>query len=108
AEAPEALAAGEATRAAALLREALGLWRGPPLADLMYESFARVAIERLEEMRLAALEERIDAELELGRDRELVAELEQLVTDHPLRERFHAQLMLALYRSGRQPEALDA
>lgn len=107
-DATEALAAGEAARAAELLRGALDLWRGPPLADLTYEPFARVAIERLEEMRLAALEERIDADLELGRDREIVPELEQLVADHPLRERFHAQLMLALYRSGRQADALTA
>ena len=83
------------------------LWRGPPLADLAYESFAQTPIERLEEIRLAALEQRIEAELALGRHRELVGELEQLVAEHPPQERFRAQLMLALYRSGRQAEALD-
>ena len=96
----------EARRAADLLREALGLWRGAPLADLAYEPFARPAVERLEEIRLAALEQRIEAELGLGRHAELTAELEQCVNEHPLRERFRAQLMLALYRSGRQAEAL--
>jgi DNA-binding SARP family transcriptional activator len=97
----------EARRAADLLREALGLWRGAPLADLAYEPFARPAVERLDEIRLAALEQRIDAELALGRHREAAAELEQLVAEHPLRERFRAQLMVALYRSGRQAEALE-
>jgi DNA-binding SARP family transcriptional activator len=101
------LAGEEAQRAADLLREALALWRGPPLADLAYESFAQTAIERLEEIRLAALEQRIEADLALGRHRELVGELEQLASEQPTRERFPAQLMLALYRSGRQPEALD-
>jgi DNA-binding SARP family transcriptional activator len=91
----------------ALLREALDLWRGPPLADLAYEPFALAAIERLEELRLVALEERIDADLELGRHAALVAELEQLAGAHPLREGFHRQLVLALYRSGRQAEALE-
>jgi DNA-binding SARP family transcriptional activator len=108
AEAREALAAGDARRAAELLRQALALWRGAPLADLTYESFARAAIERLEEVRLAALEQRIDADLALGRHGALVGELEELVAEHPLRERFRAQLMLALYRSGRQAEALEA
>src|SRR5437773_6461587 len=97
----------EARRAADLLREALGLWRGAPLADLAYEPFARPAVERLEEIRLAALEQRIEAELGLGRHAELTAELEQCVNEHPLRERFRAQLMLALYRSGRQADALE-
>jgi DNA-binding SARP family transcriptional activator len=106
-EATERLARGDAQRAAELLREALTLWRGPPLADLAYESFAQTAIERLEEIRLAALEQRIEADLALGRHRELVGELEQLASEHPTRERFRAQLMYALYRSGRQPEALD-
>ena len=73
--------------AAAKLREALALWRGPPLADLTYESFAQAAIARLEELRLAALEKRIEAELALGRHADLVAELEALVAEHPLRER---------------------
>jgi DNA-binding SARP family transcriptional activator len=108
ADGTEALAAGEAQRAAELLRHALDLWRGPPLADLTYESFARAPIERLEEIRLVVLEHRIDAELALGRESEVVGELEQLVAEHPLRERFRAQLMLALYRSGRQAEALEA
>jgi DNA-binding SARP family transcriptional activator len=108
ADATDALIEEEAQRAADLLREALSLWRGAPLADLTYESFARAPIERLEEIRLAALEQRIEAELELGRHRELVGELEQLTSEYPLRERLRAQLMLALYRSGRQAEALDA
>jgi DNA-binding SARP family transcriptional activator len=106
-EAGRALERGEAELAADLLRAALGLWRGAPLADLAYESFAQTAIERLEEIRLAALEQRIEAELALGRHGELVGELEQLVFEHPLRERFRGQLMLALYRSGRQAEALE-
>jgi DNA-binding SARP family transcriptional activator len=107
-DARDALAGGEAQRAADLLRQALGLWRGAPLADLTYESFARAPIERLEEIRLAAVEQRIEAELALGRHRELVGELEELASEHALRERFRAQLMLALYRSGRQAEALEA
>jgi DNA-binding SARP family transcriptional activator len=107
ADATEALAAGDARRAADLLRQALDLWRGAPLADLTYESFAQAPIERLEEMRLAALERRIDADLALGRHSEVVAELEQVVSEHPVRERLRAQLMLALYRSGRQAEALE-
>jgi DNA-binding SARP family transcriptional activator len=98
----------DAGRAAELLRQALGLWRGEPLADLAFEPFAAVAIGRLAEIRLAALEARIEADLELARHRELVAELEELVVAHPLRASFRAQLMLALYRSGRQAEALDA
>ena len=107
-EAAEALQRGEARRAAELLREALDLWRGAPLADLAYESFAQGAVARLEEIRLAALELRIDAELELGRHAALVPELETLVREDPLRERLRAQHMLALYRSGRQAEALEA
>jgi DNA-binding SARP family transcriptional activator len=103
----EALAAGDANRAAELLREALALWRGEPLADL--DSVESVQLERLrlEELRLGALADRIDADLELGRHGELVGELRSLVGEHPLRERFRAQLMLTLYRSGRQAEALD-
>src|SRR5207245_833182 len=96
----------EPAEAAVKLREALALWRGAPLADLSYESFAQPAIRRLEEMRLAALEKRIDAELELGREADLVGELETLVEEHPARERLHAQLMLTLYRCGRQADAL--
>ena len=98
---------GDATRAASKLREALGLWRGPALADFRYESFAQHEISRLEEARIAALEARIDADLALGREDELVPELQALVREHPLRERLRGQLMLALYRAGRQAEALD-
>ena len=94
-------------RRATLLREALGLWRGPALADLANEQFAQPEIRRLEELRLAALERRLDADLELGGSAELVAELEALVHENPLREPLRAQLMLALYRSGRQADALD-
>jgi DNA-binding SARP family transcriptional activator len=90
------------------LRSALALWRGTPLADLAYERFARAEIGRLEELRVAALEKRIDADLELGQHSELVGELQALVGEHPLQERFRAQLMLALYRAGRQAEALAA
>jgi WD40 repeat protein/DNA-binding SARP family transcriptional activator len=103
----EALAAGEPAVAAAALGAAEVLWDGRPLADLELEPFARVEVERLEELRLAAVEERIDAELALGRWLPLVAELEGLGAEHPYRERFHAQLMLALYRSGRQAEGLE-
>ncbi len=90
------------------LRAALSLWRGAALEDLAFEPFARDEIGRLEEARLAALEDRIDADLELGSAGELVGELEELVEAQPLRERFRAQLMLALYRGGRQAEALEA
>ena len=91
---------------AAELRVALGLWRGPALADLAFEPFADSEASRLEEVRLAALEDRIDADLECGRYAEVVGELESLVREHPLRERFQGQLMIALYRAGRQAEAL--
>jgi DNA-binding SARP family transcriptional activator len=102
-------AAGTEPRAAGeTLREALALWRGPPLADLAYEPFAQAAAGRLEELRLAALERRIDADLALGRHADLVAELETLVAREPLRERLWAQLILALYRCGRQADALEA
>jgi YVTN family beta-propeller protein len=107
-EGRELLAGGEAERAAEALRTALALWRGPPLSDFASEPFAHGEIARLEELRLAALEERIEADLALGRHAELVPELEALVREHPLRERLRAQLMLALYRSGRQAEALAA
>jgi DNA-binding SARP family transcriptional activator/DNA-binding beta-propeller fold protein YncE len=90
-----------------VLREALGLWRGAALADFAYEDFAQTEIARLEEIRLGAIEDRIDADLAIDRVAELVAELEPLVSSHPLRERLRGQLMLALYRSGRQAEALD-
>jgi DNA-binding SARP family transcriptional activator len=108
AEGADAFSAGDPHRAADLLRQALELWRGDPLADLRYESFAQASIERLQEIRLAALEQRIDADLALGRHAELVAELEELVQEHAVRERLHGQLMLSLYRSGRQAEALAA
>src|SRR4051812_18371169 len=91
-----------------LLREALAMWRGPPLADFAYEPFAQGEIQRLEELRLDALEQRVDADLVAGAGRELVAELEPLVARYPLRERLRGHLMLALYRSGRQAEALAA
>jgi DNA-binding SARP family transcriptional activator len=107
ADAGSSLERGDAERASGLLRDALELWRGPPLADLGYESFAQPAIARLEEVRLAVMEQRIDAELRLGRHSRLVGELEQLVAENPLQERFAEQLMLALYLSGRQAEALD-
>ena len=102
-----ALDRGEAERAAGMLRDALALWRGSPLADLAYEPFAQTSIARLDEIRLATVEQRIDADLQLGRHAALVAELEMLVAEDPAREGFRAQLMLALYRSGRQPEALE-
>ena len=102
-----AKAADEAERASSLLGEALSLWRGPPLADFAYDAFAGDEIRRLEELRLGAQIEWIDAELELGRHADLIGELESLVAAHPLQERLRAQLMLALYRSGRQAEALQ-
>lgn len=102
----QAAGAPVATKAA-LLREALGLWRGPALDDFTYEPFAQAPIADLEELRLSALEERVEADLALGRHAELVAELEGLTAQHPLRGRLRGQLMLALYRSGRQTEALD-
>ena len=103
-----ALAAGQFGQAATLLREAESLWRGPPLADLASERFAQPEIARLEEELLAALEARVEAEAAAGRHAELVAELRQLVAEHPTRERLAEQLMLALYRCGRQTDALDA
>jgi DNA-binding SARP family transcriptional activator len=107
AEAREAAAGGATEQAADLLREALEFWRGPALADVD-EPFARAAAAMLEAQRLGAIEERIDADLALGRHQRLVHELEALADEHPLREGIRAQLMLALYRSGRQAEALDA
>jgi streptogramin lyase len=101
------LAGGETTRASVTLRDALALWRGPALADLAFEPFAQGEIARLEELRLTAIESRIEADLALGRQDTLVAELETLVAAHPYREGLRAQLMLALYRSGRQAEALE-
>jgi predicted ATPase/DNA-binding SARP family transcriptional activator len=102
-----ALDEGDPQRAAKRLREALELWRGQPLADVAFEPFAQGEVVRLEELRLATLEDRIDADLGLGRHATLVGELESLVQQHPARERLRAQLMLALYRSGRQAEALE-
>jgi DNA-binding SARP family transcriptional activator len=98
----------QAEARAGKLREALSQWRGPALSDFSYEPFAQSEIARLEELRLAALESRIDTDLTLGLHLGLVAELEALVARYPLRERFRAQLMLALYRCGRQSEALVA
>ena len=89
------------------LGEALGLWSGPPLADFTYAPFASAEIARLEEARLAAVETRIDADLACGRERELIGDLNSLASEHPHRERLHGQLMVALYRSGRQAEALS-
>ena len=102
------LARALAADAAERLRDALSVWRGPALADFIYEDFAQAAISRLEEIRLAAVELRVDADLALGRHDELVGELEALVAEHPLRERLRSYLMTALYQSGRQAEALDA
>jgi len=107
AEGRRLLAAGDAVQAADALDEALSLWRSPPLQEFAYETFAQPEIGRLEELRLATLEDRFDAQLAAGRDSDLVADLEQLVEAHPLRERLRAQLMLALYRSGRQADALE-
>jgi DNA-binding SARP family transcriptional activator len=107
AEGRRALAAGRHERAAARLRAALGEWRGPPLADVAFEPFAPPEVARLEDLRAAAVEDRVEAELAIGRGGELVGELEGLVAAEPLRERLRAQLMLALYRAGRQGEALD-
>lgn len=100
-------AAGKHLEALAALETALGLWRGAALADLAYQDFARTEAERLEELRLVATEERIEAELALGRHDTLVPELERLTATHGVRERLRAQLMLALYRSGRHAEALQ-
>lgn len=97
---------GDATLASALLGEALGLWRGPVLADFAYESFARPAAERFEEMRLTAMEERASADLALNRQGEIVGQLQAAVEAHPLRERLQGLLMATLYRLGRQAEAL--
>jgi DNA-binding SARP family transcriptional activator/ABC-type branched-subunit amino acid transport system substrate-binding protein len=103
----EVLAAGDAAAAAALLEDASALWRGEPLADLVDAPFARDALPALDELRVALAEERYEAELALGRHAEAIGPLNELVAHEPLRERPRAQLMLALYRSGRQAEALD-
>jgi DNA-binding SARP family transcriptional activator len=106
-ESRQASADGDLRTAAATLREALALWRGPSLADFADEPFAAPAIARLEELRLGALELRVDAELTLGLHAQLVGELKELVSAQPFRERLRGQLMLALYRDGRQAEALE-
>lgn len=90
-----------------LYEEALGLWRGPAYTELAFEDFIQSEITRLEEMRLSAIEDRIEVELHLGKDSELVAHLRVLVNQYPLRERLVSQLMRALYRAGRQSDALD-
>jgi len=102
-----ALADGEAERAALVLRDGLALWRGPPLADLAFEGFAAAEIARLEDQRLTALETRIEADLVAGGHFALVGELQQLVIEHPQRERLAGHLMLALYRCSRQVDALE-
>jgi DNA-binding SARP family transcriptional activator len=106
-EARAARVRGDGAAARRLLDDALGLWRGPALADVGFESFAQAEIARLEELRLAALEERIDVRLSAGEHALVVAELEQLSAEHPSRERLVGLLMLALYRCGRQSDALE-
>jgi hypothetical protein len=96
---------GDPARGAELLGDALALWRGPALADCAFDQFAQAEVVRLEELRLTALEDRIDADLRLGGSYELVPELEALVGEHPFRERLAAQLMTALYRCERQADA---
>ena len=108
AEASTAAGDGDAATAEARLGEALSLWRGSPLADLALEPFAHTEIARLDELRLLAVEDRNEALLTLGRHTDVIAETEALIVDHPLRERLRAQLILALYRSRRQAEALEA
>jgi YVTN family beta-propeller protein len=108
AEGRDALERGDPGGAAERLRAALGLWRGEALSDIGFEPFIQTEAARLEGLRLDAVQDRIDADLTTGRGTELVDELERLVAAEPLRERLWAQLMLALYRSGRQAEALDA
>jgi DNA-binding SARP family transcriptional activator len=102
------LDAGRAEDAVAQLTQALALWRGPPLADFTYEPFAQGAIARLDELRLGAQEELIEAQLAAGRHEQVVSELEFLIREHPFRERPRGQLMLALYRCGRQAQSLEA
>lgn len=108
AHARECAAAGELERAAELFQQALALWRGPTLADLPFESLGRGEVEQLDELRLAALMDRIDCDLALGRHEDVLGELQLLVREHPLQERLRGQQMLALYRAGRQADALDA
>jgi WD40 repeat protein/DNA-binding SARP family transcriptional activator len=106
AEGRRALAEGNPARARERLGSALDLWRGEPLADFAYEPFAQAAIARLQEARLAAIEDRIEADLALGSDGELIGEIESLVASNPLQEQLRRQLMIALYRAGRQADAL--
>ena len=106
ADGQRALDAGEPELAAVKLRQAEALWRGRPLADLEFEPFAHAHVDRLEQLSCASTEQRVEAELALGRHEQLVPELQALVTEYPLRERLRGQLMLALYRSARQVEAL--
>jgi len=101
-----ALAQNEPGRAAAALRAALALWRGEPLAEVSYEPFAQAEIARLQELRAGVTEDRIEADLALSRHGDVVSELEALAADYPQRERLHQLLMIALYRCGRQAEAL--
>jgi predicted ATPase/DNA-binding SARP family transcriptional activator len=102
-----AVSEGEPERGLGLLDRALRLWRGPPLAQVCFEDFAQGDIRRLEELRLVALEARIDADMQLGRHAQVIGELEALLAEHPTREQFAGQLMLALYRCGRQADALE-
>ncbi|MBA2331947.1 MAG: ABC transporter substrate-binding protein [Actinobacteria bacterium] len=102
------LAEARPERASVALAEALGLWRGAPLSDLARQPFADLEVRLLEELRLAAQEDRLESDLALGRQHELIPELEALIRQHPLRERLHEQLILALYRAGRQADALQA
>lgn len=108
AEGRDALAGGDPATAASLLGDALAMWRGPALAGFADTPWARAEAARLEDRRLVALERRIDADLALGRHADLVGELETAIAREPLREHLRGQLMLALYRSGRQAEALAA
>jgi predicted ATPase/DNA-binding SARP family transcriptional activator len=103
-----ALAGGDREEAGVVLRAALAWWGGAPLEEFAWAPFAPAEIDRLEELRLTALELRVEADLGAGRHAELIAELQRLTARHPWRERLHGQLMLALYRSGRQADALDA
>ena len=102
------LAAGRPERAVSTLEQALSLWSGPPLAELAYESFAGREIARLDDLRVTAFEQLIEAKLRLGRHEEVVPQLEALIPEHPYRERLRAHLMLALYRCDRQADALQA
>jgi DNA-binding SARP family transcriptional activator/streptogramin lyase len=108
AEAQELVAKGEPERAAERFQEALALWRGPTLAGLQLESRGRDEVAQLDELRLTTLMDRIDCDLALGRHEQALGELGVLVREHPLRERLRAQQMLALYRAGRQADALEA